>query len=101
MLFDGDALYKVLTTSLAYARELCPEYRRHMGSLGSIRREHVHASVRGDVHVDHRSCTIQHAALLRMANDITSARVSASRAGRHPDPTGGSSSRGGERRWVR
>ena len=39
--------------------------------------------MREDVHGDHRSCTIQHAILLRMANDVTSAGVSPSLAGRH------------------
>ena len=83
MLFDRDALEKVLTTSLAYAHELFPDYVKHLGGLGTIRQEHAHAWMRGDVHGDHRSSTIQHAVLLRMANDMTQAEPCVGRPGRH------------------
>ena len=84
MLFDREAFEKVLALSLAYAQELFPDVETHVGGLGTMRQEHAHASMRADVHGDHRSSTIIHAILLRMANYLAQGESACiRRAGRH------------------
>jgi hypothetical protein len=71
----------LLTTCLADAQKLFPDFRKPLGESVTILQEHAHDWMRVAVHRDHRPASIKKAGLLRRAACLANVELALGVAG--------------------